>query len=57
MWRDVQEDDLKKRRLDRGLAKDRHRWKAKIIIMGKTPDLCEHRKGDIKCDEREILSQ
>ena len=33
-WRDVLEDDLKKGRLDRGLAKDRDRWRAQI--WGKT---------------------
>ena len=38
----VLEDDLKKGRLDRGLAKDRDRRKAQII--GKTSDLCEHGK-------------
>ena len=27
-WRDVVEDDLKKGCLDRGLAKDRERWRA-----------------------------
>ena len=42
-WRDVLEDDLKKGRLDRSLAKDRERWRAQI--MGKTSDLCEHRQG------------
>ena len=41
-WRDVLEDDLKKGRLDGGLAKDRDRWRAQI--MGKTSDLCEHKK-------------
>ena len=45
-WRDVVEDDLKKGRLDRSLAKDRERWKAQI--MGKTSDLCEHGKRDVK---------
>ena len=45
-WRDVVEDDLKKGRLDRGLAKDRDRWRAQI--MGKTSDLCEHGKWDAK---------
>ena len=43
--RDVVEDDLKKGRLDRSLAKDRDRWKAQI--MGKTSDLCEHGKRDV----------
>jgi len=33
-------DDVKKCRLDGGLAKDRERWKAQII--GKMSDLCEH---------------
>ena len=41
-WRNVLEDDLKKGRLDRGLAKDRDRWRAQI--MGKTSDLYEHGK-------------
>ena len=45
-WRDVLEDDLKKGRLDRSLAKDRDKWKAQI--MGKTPDLCEHGKRDVR---------
>ena len=45
-WRDVLEDDLKKGRLDRGLAKDRDGWRAQI--MGKVSDLCEHGKGDLK---------
>ena len=45
-WRDVFEKDLKKGRLDRGLAKDRDRWRAQI--MGKTSDLCEHLKSDVK---------
>ena len=42
-WRDVLEDDLKKGRLGRGLAKDRDRWRAQII--GKTFDLSVHGKG------------
>ena len=42
----IAEDDLKKGRLDRGLAKDRERWKAQI--MGKRSDLCEHGKRDVK---------
>ena len=42
-WRDVLEDDLKKGRIDRSLAKDRDRWRAQI--MGKASDLCEHGKG------------
>ena len=45
-WRDVLEDgksDLKKGRLNSGLAKDRDRWRAQI--MGKTSDLCEHGNG------------
>ena len=37
------EDDLKKGHLDRGIAKDRDRWRAQII--GKTSDLCEHGKS------------
>ena len=45
-WRDVVEADLKKGRLDRGLAKDRDRWRAQI--MRKTSDLCEHGKRDVK---------
>ena len=45
-WRDVLEDDLKKRRLDRGLAKDRDIWRAQA--MRKTSDLCEHGKMDVK---------
>ena len=39
---DILEDDLKKGRLDRGLAKDRDRWRAQI--MGKTSEQCEHGK-------------
>ena len=42
-WRDVLEDDLRKDRLDRSLAKDRDRWRAQI--MGKMSDLCECEKG------------
>ena len=38
-------DDLKKCGPDRGLAKDRERWKAQII--GKTSDLCEHGKRKV----------
>ena len=45
-WRDVVEDDLMKGRLDRGLAKDRDRWRAQIV--GKTSHLCEHGKRDVK---------
>ena len=45
-WRNVLEDDLKKGRLDRGQAKDRVRWRAQI--MGKTSDLCEHGKRNVK---------
>ena len=45
-WMDVLQDDLKKGRLDTGLAKDRERCKARI--MGKTSDLCEHGKRDVK---------
>ena len=37
---------LKNGRLDKGLAKDRDRWRAQII--GKTSDLCEHGKRDVK---------
>ena len=48
-WRDVLEDDLKKGRPDRGLAKDRDRWRAQI--MGKASDLCEQQR-DVKCEER-----
>ena len=40
------EDDLKKGRLDRGLAKDRDRWRAQI--MGKTSEMCEHEKNGRK---------
>jgi len=40
---EVVKDDLKKCGLDRGLAKDRERWKAQVI--GKTSDLCEHGQG------------
>ena len=50
-WRDVLEDDLKKGRLDRGLVKDRDRWRAQI--MGKTSELCDHGKKDVKWEERE----
>ena len=45
-WRDVLKNDLKKGHLDRSLVKDRDRWRAQI--MGKTSDLCEHGKRDIK---------
>ena len=45
-WRDVVEDDLKKARLDKSLAKDSDRWKAQI--MGKSSDLCEHGKRVVK---------
>ncbi len=45
-WCEVLEDDLKKCHLDRGLAKDRDRWRAQI--MGKTSDLCEHGKRNVK---------
>ena len=48
-WRDVLEDDLKKGRIDRSLAKDRDRWRAQI--MGKASDLCEQQR-DVKCEER-----
>ena len=44
-------DDLKKSHLDRNLAKDRDRWRAQI--MGKTSDLREHEKRDVKLEERE----
>ena len=30
-WRDALEDDLKKGRLHRGLAKDRDKWRAQIM--------------------------
>ena len=42
-WNEAVKDDLKKRGLDRGLAKDRERWKAQV--MGKASDLCEHGQG------------
>ena len=42
-WNEAVKNDLKKCGLDRGLAKDRVRWKAKI--MGKTFGLCEHGQG------------
>ena len=45
-WRDVFEDDLKKGRLDRGIAKDRDKWRAQI--RGKRTDLREQRKRDVK---------
>ena len=45
-WRDVVEDDLKKCGLDRSLAKNRDRWR--VQVMGKTSDLCEHGKMDVK---------
>ena len=35
-WNEVVKDDLKKRGLHRGLAKDRKRWK--IQFMGKTSE-------------------
>jgi len=44
-------DNLKKGRLDRGLAKNRDRWRAQF--MGKTSDLCEHGKRDVTWVERE----
>jgi len=34
-----------------GLAKDRDRWMAQIV--GKTSDLCEHGKRNVKLEERE----
>ena len=42
-WNEVAKDDLKKYSLDRGLAKDRERWKSQII--GKTSDLYEYGQG------------
>ncbi len=45
-WREVVEDDLKRYHLDRDLAKDREGWRAQL--MGKTSDLCEHGKRDVK---------
>ena len=45
-WRDVLENNLKKGCLDGGLVKERDRWRAQI--MGKTSDLCEHGKRDVK---------
>ena len=48
-WRDVFEDELKKGRLDGGLANDRDRWEAHI--MGITFDLCEHGKREVKWEE------
>ena len=48
------EDDLKIGRLDRGLAKDRDRWKAQII--GKISELCDHGKRDVKLEERVLFS-
>ena len=39
-----------KGRLDRGLAKDRDRWRAQI--MRKTSEMCEHGKMDVKRGER-----
>ena len=50
-WNEVVKDDLKKCGLDRDLAKDRERWKAQV--MGKTSELCEHGKRDVKLEERE----
>ena len=45
-WSDGLKDDLKKGRIDRSLVKHRDRWRAQI--MGKTSDLCEHGKRDVK---------
>ena len=45
-WNEVVKDDLKKCCLDRGLANYSERWKAQV--MGKTYDLCEHGKRDVK---------
>jgi len=42
-WNKVVKNDLKKLGIDRGLAKDRERWKAQV--MWKTFDLCEHGQG------------
>jgi len=42
-WNEVAMDDLKKCGLDRGLAKDRKRWKAQVL--GKTSDPCQHGQG------------
>ena len=39
-------NDLKKGHLYRGLAKDRDKWRAQV--MGRTSDLCEHGKRDVK---------
>jgi len=45
-WKDVLEDDLKKGGLDRGPAKERDRCRAQIV--GKTSDLCEQGKRNVK---------
>ena len=42
-WNEVVKNDLKKCGLDKGLAKNRERWKAQV--MGKTSDPREYGKG------------
>ena len=42
-WNEVVKDDLKKCGIDRGLAKNRERWKAQV--MGKASDPCDHGQG------------
>ena len=47
-------DDLKKCGLDRGLAKDRERWKAQVIkLLGKHPTCASMDKGHKTKRERE----
>ena len=55
-WNEVVKGNLIKCGLDRGLAKDRERWKARV--MEKTSDLCEHGHWtrDVKREEREKAS-
>ena len=50
---EVVKDDLKKCDLDRGLAKDKDRWKAQI--MGKTSHLCEQSSTDKGLKREEIV--
>ena len=42
-WNEVVKEDLKKCGLDRGLAKERERWKAQV--MGKCPKCASTNKG------------
>ena len=52
-WNEVVKDDLKTCGLNRGLAKDRERWKAQV--MGKNVRPVRARTRDVK-REREIFT-